>query len=92
MLTFVGLGIYDEKDISLKGLEAVKQADLVFAEFYTSPLAGRRLERMEEIYGKKIIVLNRKDLEEKAEEGILKEAKDKNVVLLSAGDLSLIHI
>jgi len=86
MLTFVGLGIYDEKDISLKGLEAVKQADLVFAEFYTSPLAGRRLERMEEIYGKKIIVLNRKDLEEKAEEGILKEAKDKNVVLLSAGD------
>jgi len=35
MLYFIGLGLYDEKDISVKGLEALKSADEVYAEFYT---------------------------------------------------------
>ena len=47
MLTFVGLGLYDEKDISVKGLEAVKNADLVYAEFYTSHLMGTSHEELE---------------------------------------------
>ena len=84
VLIFVGLGVWDEKDISLRGLEAVRNADIVFAEFYTSPLAGRRTERMEKIYGRKIIVLKREDIEEN--DFILEHAKEKNVVLLSAGD------
>ena len=33
MLTFIGLGLYDEKDISVKGREAVAAADRVYAEF-----------------------------------------------------------
>ena len=33
MLTFIGLGLYDEKDITVKGLEAVKMVDAVYAEF-----------------------------------------------------------
>ncbi len=35
-LVFVGLGLYDENDISLRGLEEIREADAVFAEFYTS--------------------------------------------------------
>jgi diphthine synthase len=38
MLTFVGLGLYDEKDITLKGLEVVKSAKAVYFEAYTSKL------------------------------------------------------
>ncbi len=40
MLYFIGLGLYDEQDISVKGLEAVRAADTVYAEFYTSRLMG----------------------------------------------------
>lgn len=86
MLTFVGLGLYDEKDITLKGLEAIRGADVVYAEFYTSPLGGKTVEKMQEVYGKRISVLERRDVEEKAEEGILKLAKHQKVVLLSGGD------
>ncbi len=86
MLTFVGLGLYDEKDITLKGLEAIRDADVVYAEFYTSPLGGKTVEKMEEVYGKRISVLERADIEENAGKGILKLAKSQKVVLLSGGD------
>ncbi len=58
-LTFIGLGLYDEKDISIKGLEEIKKADKVFAEFYTAKLVGTSIEKLEKLFGKKIIVLNR---------------------------------
>ncbi|HID19452.1 MAG TPA: diphthine synthase [Methanophagales archaeon] len=86
MLTFIGLGLYDERDISLKGLEAIRDADVVYAEFYTSPLGGKTVEKMEKAYGKRIFVLERSDVEENAEEGILKLAKNQKVVLLCGGD------
>lgn len=86
MLTFVGLGLYDEKDITVKGLEALRAADTVFAEFYTSPLGGKTVEKMGDVYGKRIVVIERSDIEEHAEEMILKRAKHQNVVLLSGGD------
>lgn len=38
MLYFVGLGLGDAKDITVKGLEIVKKADYVFLEAYTSIL------------------------------------------------------
>lgn len=40
MLYLVGLGLYDEKDISVNGLDAIKSADVVYAEFYTARLFG----------------------------------------------------
>ncbi len=86
MLTFIGLGLYDEKDITVKGLEAIRAADTVFAEFYTSPLGGKTIEKMEATYGKQIVVLERSDIEEHAEEAILNLATSQNVVLLSGGD------
>ena len=38
MLYLIGLGIGDEKDISLRGIEACKKAEKVFLELYTCPL------------------------------------------------------
>jgi len=85
MLTFVGLGLWDEKDISLKGLEAIRAADFVYAEFYTSQLSGTAQEKMEALYGKKVRILRREDIENNPRE-ILENAKKGNVVLLSGGD------
>ncbi len=84
MLTLVGLGLYDEKDISMRGYQAVRSADMVFAEFYTSRLIGAELHSMEEFFGKRITVLSREDVENG--EMLIEAARDKSVVLLVAGD------
>ncbi len=84
MLTFVGLGLYDEKDISLRGYEAVQNADVVFAEFYTSKLLGADIEKLEKFYGRTIRLLSREEVE--SGKVIIEEAKGKNVVFLVPGD------
>ncbi len=84
MLTFIGLGLYDEKDITVKGLEAIKNADAVYAEFYTSHLMGTSIQNIEEFYGRKIIVLTREEVEHDPE--WLSMAKRKHIVFLSGGD------
>ena len=38
MLYVIGLGLYDEQDITLRGLEAVKKCAHVYIEAYTSIL------------------------------------------------------
>ena len=43
-LVFIGLGLDDEKGITLRGLDEARSADLVFAELYTSALPGASLE------------------------------------------------
>ncbi len=86
MLTFVGVGLYDPEDITLKGLEAIREADVIYAEFYTSPSGARTIEKLEETYGREITMLGREELEERAEEGILALARSRKVVLLSGGD------
>jgi len=83
-LIFVGLGLYDEKDISLKGIEEIKKCDKVFAEFYTAILTGTNIKKIEETIGKKIEVLSREETEKK--DKILKAAETKNVVFLTCGD------
>ncbi len=62
-LTFIGLGLYDEKDISLKGVEEIKNGDTVYAEFYTAILAGVDLKKIEKTIRKKILVLSREETE-----------------------------
>ncbi|VUT26343.1 MAG: Diphthine synthase [Candidatus Methanolliviera sp. GoM_asphalt] len=85
MLTFVGLGLYDERDISLKGLYAVKNSDYVFAEFYTSRLMGTDVRGLEKFYGKDVYELKREDVEIHAEK-IIEKAKRDDVCLLCGGD------
>jgi len=84
MLYLVGLGLYDEKDISINGLEAIKSADVVYAEFYTARLFGGDLKSLESLAGVTINILRREEVEE--ENLPLKQAKTKDVVFLTAGD------
>jgi len=83
---FIGIGLNDEKDISLKGLDLVKKADSVYLENYTSKL-NCNLSYLEKLYGKKIILADRKNVEMDAEKTILKEAKTKEVAFLIVGDV-----
>ncbi|ASJ07777.1 diphthine synthase [Thermococcus siculi] len=83
---FIGLGLYDEKDITLKGLEIARKCDLVFAEFYTSLLAGTTIDKIEEMIGKPVRRLSREDVELNFERIVLSEARDRDVAFLTAGD------
>ena len=38
MLYFIGLGLADERDITVKGLDIVKRAERVYLETYTAVL------------------------------------------------------
>jgi len=82
-LHLIGLGLGDEKDVSVKGLEIIKNAELIFLESYTS-LLGRE-KRLEQFYDKKIVLANR-DMVEKGADRILEPAKEKDVAFLVVGD------
>lgn len=85
-LVFVGLGLNDEKGMSLRGLEEVKSADEVFMELYTSLLPEFSMRRFEEMSGKHPRLVTRKNMEEENGENILKVAGKGRVVLLVPGD------
>ena len=93
MLTFVGLGLFDLKDISVKGLDCIRNADTVCLETYTSRLSGCTREEMENMYGKAIKVLSRHELEVDPEP-LLEQAATGEVVMLVGGDpmVSTTHI
>jgi diphthine synthase len=63
-LVFVGLGLHDEKGISLSGLEEAKAAEEIFLELYTNFMPNFSIEKFAEILGKKIHVVSRRQLEE----------------------------
>ena len=82
-LYFIGLGLHDHTDISLKGLEFVKDCAVVYMDCYTGKL-NSDISKLEELCGKQIIRADR-DMVEK-EESILLDAKDKGVAFLVVGD------
>jgi len=84
MLILIGLGLYDEKDLTFRGLELAKRADELYIEFYTSKWHGK-VENLEKLVGKKILKLERRDLEELAMK-IVKKAKEKDVAIFVQGD------
>lgn len=84
MLYLVGLGLWDEKDISVRGLEIVRNADMAYLDGYTSAMKGTTLEKIGELAGKKIVPLERNRLEQ--EIGWMDGAKTKDIVLLVGGD------
>lgn len=83
MLYLIGLGLQNEFDITLNGLEAVKKCELVYLESYTSLLPGINIENLQKLYGKQVIVAHREMVESGS---IVFEAKSKNVALLVVGD------
>ena len=84
MLSLIGLGLNDEKDISVKGLELVKQADIVYLENYTSKLQCSK-EALEKLYGKEIQLVEREVVENAT--AIISQAAYNNIVLLIVGDV-----
>ena len=86
MLYLIGIGLNEEKDISIKGLEAVKKCDFIYLECYTSKL-NCSVKDLEKFYGKKIILADRNLVEKESEHTILNNAVDKNVAFLVIGDV-----
>jgi diphthine synthase len=84
-LYLIGLGLSNEKDITVKGLEAIRQCDKVYLEGYTSLLQVSK-EQLEEFYGKKIIIADR-EMTEQGDEAIINEASSNNVAFLIIGDV-----
>jgi diphthine methyl ester synthase len=84
-LYLIGLGLGDEKDITLRGLEIVKRCDVVYLENYTS-LLGARQEQLEHLYGRKILLADRILVEQQAETALIAPARTQNVALLVIGD------
>ncbi len=83
-LVFIGLGLHDEKGVTLRGLEDARGADVVFAELYTSTLASTSLESVERLVGKKIRILGRAEVEDGRT--ILDAAAGQRVAFLVGGD------
>lgn len=83
-LHIIGIGLTDEKDISVKGLEIVKRCSTVYIENYTS-LLQCSLHDLAKYYGKELIVADR-NTSEQGDEEIVLEAKEKEVAFLVIGD------
>jgi len=83
MLTLIGLGLWNEKNLTLEGLKEAKECDVVYIEEYTSKLFGTTKEKLEKMVGKKIQIVPREAVE-KGE--ILNYAVSNDVALLVGGD------
>ena len=85
-LVFVGLGLHDEKGISLKGIEETKTANQVFIELYTNLMPDFSTKNFAGIIGRQVCILARHDLEDENGKLVLDAADDGKVVFLVPGD------
>jgi len=92
MLLLIGIGLWDETDISLKGLTALAECDAAYAEAYTNRMSEGTLDRLGDLAEKKISVLTREQVEDGKK--LVAEAMEKDVVLLVPGDpmISTTHV
>jgi diphthine synthase len=93
MLSFIGLGLYDERSITVEGRERLRAADRAFAEFYTSRLVGTTVDDLAAHHGIDIEVRDRAGVEQDPEP-ILAAAETEDVAFLTAGDtmISTTHV
>lgn len=93
MLSFVGLGLYDERSITCRGRDVLQAADRVFAERYTSQLAGASISDLEATHGVDIEVRDRAGVEAEPYD-MLDAAQKRDVVFLVGGDpmVSTTHV
>lgn len=83
-LVFIGLGLYDERGVTLRALDEARACDALFAEFYTSSLRGTTVDKLAATIGKPIHVLRREDVESGVV--LLQEAGTNRVGFLVPGD------
>lgn len=84
MLYLIGIGLGDEKDLTINAKEIIKECDFVYLENYTS-YVGFGVKKLEKLIKKVIILVNRNFVE--VENDIIKNAKNKNVAFLAKGDV-----
>ena len=51
MLYLIGLGLYNEKDISLRGLENLEKSDKIFIDHYTHIISDNTIDKLEKWNG-----------------------------------------
>jgi len=86
MLFFIGLGLGDVKDITVKGLEIVRKCERVYLEAYTSVLTYGGKAALEEFYGRSDLIEADRDLVESGADVILSNADSVDVAFLVVGD------
>jgi len=80
-LTLIGTGI--AFDCTLSAIEAMKNADTIYIEKYTNPIADEKINSLEKLIGKDIIHIPREKVESNF---LVDEAESKKVCLLASGD------
>lgn len=84
MLYLISLGLNDEKDMSLRALEAAKACDFLYLELYTTRMFTNA-EKLGKLIGKPVEEIQRNDMEENSGK-LLEKAKTRNVGILVGGD------
>lgn len=101
MLYLIGLGLADETDITVKGLEIVKRASRVYLEAYTSillvdkeklvgrlPIKSQILANnsFKETFYKRDVILADREMVESSSDEILANADHDDIAFLVVGD------
>jgi len=80
-LSFISAGI--AFDLTLKGVEALKKCNEIYAEIYTSPIPKEEVKKLESLVGKNIEIIEREKVES---DFLVEKAKDKKIGLIVVGD------
>ena len=83
-LFMIGLGLSDETDISIKGMELVQSSSKVYLEMYTAILMISN-EKLSQFFKKEITVADREFVESGCD-AMIEQAKTENVAFLVVGD------
>lgn len=84
VLYLIGLGLGDETDITVRGLECVRKCSRVYLEYYTSIL-GVDKAALEAYYGVSIVAADRYMVESEAEQ-MYQDAVTQDIAFLVVGD------
>lgn len=85
VLKLVGIGLGSKKHITLEALEAIKEADEVYVDTYTSPLDKELIEFISESCKGHVVEADRQLLENRMNE-VLELARSKKVCIAIPGD------
>ena len=83
-LSLISIGLSDEKDLSLRGLEEARSCDVLYAEMYTTKMETDA-ERLSALIDRPVEALSRSRLEEQSD-ALLDESRRRRVGLLVGGD------
>ncbi len=84
MLYLIGLGLKNERSLSIESVDVLKSCDEIFLEGYTSRQVDFNINNLELLLGKKVRLVGRSFVE--STDNLLNLAKDLKVALLVVGD------